>query len=263
MSRAVMTIHGYLTDIEDFGILYDSLTGYDCVHKCAVPGHGEGAEIGLFTVDNTIVKVLEDYDMLATQYDSVDVVGFSMGGALASYLCATRPVNRAVLLAPSNRYMSTNAIGKWILYLARQLREPLVESNGSITARLEYTKQYVAKDLADIEVSLGLAANMLSKISIANYTTFSKLMKWCNKTIDTVYNSTGAISTPTLMVMGGLDELVPHKSVEYLASRMCNSRIVDIDNMGHAMLRTHHDDHIVDMIIEHLSAEDSTQEQVA
>lgn len=263
MSRAVMTIHGYLTDIEDFGILYDRLDMYDCVHKCAVPGHGQGTELELFTVDNTIAKVLEDYDMLANQYDSVDVVGFSMGGALASYLCAVRQVNRAVLLAPSNRYMSTNAIGKWLLYLARQLREPLVESNGSLTARIEYTKQYIAKDLSDIEVSLGLAGNMLEKISISNYTTFSKLMKWCNKSIDLAYNTTGAISTPTLMVIGGLDELVPHKSVEYLASRMSNATIVDIDNLGHAMLRTHHDDNIAELIIEHLLATDTVQEQVA
>lgn len=263
MSRAIMTIHGYLTDIEDFGILYDSLTDYDCVHKCAVPGHGDGEEIGLFTVDNTIAKVLEDYDMLASQYDSVDVVGFSMGGALASYLCATRQVNRAVLLAPSNRYMSTNAIGKWALYLARQMRDPLVESSGSITSRLKYTKQYIARDLSDIEVSLGLAANMLSKISIANYSTFAKLMKWCNKTIDEVYNSTGAISTPTIIVIGGLDELVPHKSVEYLASRMSDCTVVDIANLGHAMLRTHHDDNIVDIIIRHLLTSDTTEQEVA
>lgn len=263
MTRAIMTIHGYLTDIEDFGILYDSLGDYDCVHKCQVPGHGAEADIEQFTVENTIIKVLADYDMLASQYDSVDVVGFSMGGALASYLCSVRAVHRAVLLAPSNRYISMNAIGKWLLYLARQCREPLLESSGRLSNRIEYTRQYLAKDLADIEVSLGCAVHMLEKISLTNVITFTKLMKWCNKTIDTVCATTGKIAVPTLMIIGGLDELVPHKSVEYLASRMLHATIVDIASLGHAMLRTHHDDNLVELILEHLLQSDKQSDKVA
>ncbi len=263
MSRAVMTIHGYLTDDKDFGTLHDYLVGYDCVHRCIVPGHGEGADRSLFVVDSVLAHVTEQYDLLASKYDSVDVVGYSMGGALTSYLCAVRPVNRAVMLAPSNRYINISAIRNWILYLLRQMKDPLIESNGSITAKIKFTRGHLAQDLTDVERALGLAGNMLANITPNNYNTFAKLMKKCNGVLDATYEATGAIAVPTLIIMGGLDELVPHKSVEYVASRMSNATIVDITNMGHAMLRTQHEQAIVDMVVEHLQCATFSKEHVA
>lgn len=257
MSRALMTIHGFLTDSDDFGILYDNLAGYDHIHRCTVPGHGEGADMSLFAVDSVIEHVTQQFDLLASQYDSVDVVGYSMGGALTSYLCAVRPVNRAVMLAPSNLYINANAIGRWILYLLQQARDPLMESNGTIATKIKFTQRHLAEDLDNLERSVGMAGSMLSRISLASYMTFSKLMKHCNKTIENICSSS-SIDVPALIIMGGLDELVPHKSVEYLARHMANASIVDMPSLGHAMLRSSHDKALVGAILLHL---DITAEQ--
>lgn len=251
MTRAIMTIHGYLTNDQDFGILYDSLQQYQCVHRCIVPGHGDGDDFKNFTVEATLDKITSDFEMLASQYDTVDVVGFSMGGALASYLCAIRPVNKVVLLAPSNKYISSNSFGKWLVYLARKYSEPLLQSSGTLADRLYFASKYMEKDVDNLGVTLDLAGNMLEKITITNYLVFRNLMNISNKALD---NATleSKLSTPAIIVIGGLDELVPYRSVEYLLSKFDNANVKFIDTLGHAMLRTSHDIDIIDAVLEHL-----------
>lgn len=48
MSKAVLTVHGFLTDIKDFGRLYDYLDFYDEVVPYKVPGHNDGESFDKF-----------------------------------------------------------------------------------------------------------------------------------------------------------------------------------------------------------------------
>ncbi len=252
MTKAIMTIHGYLTDMEDFGELYDHLSDYDCVHKCAVPGHAHDADPSRFTVDNTIAKILSDFDKLSMQYDEVDVVGYSMGGALTTYLCAIRDVHRAVLLAPSNKFFNMTSLLKWGVYMVKSYAEPLLESSGDVQDRLHFANKNVAKESDNVSATIGMAGTMLENLTITNFNTFKKLMLQCNKMLDAAVLVNGKITTPIHIVMGGLDELVPYKSAEYITTRFVDATVEQIDTLGHAMLRTTHEEYIVGKILEHL-----------
>ena len=58
MSKAVMTIHGFLTDTKDFGRLYDYLGFYDEVVPYKVPGHNDGEPFDKFNKEDTVAGIL-------------------------------------------------------------------------------------------------------------------------------------------------------------------------------------------------------------
>ncbi|MBU0753678.1 MAG: alpha/beta fold hydrolase [Planctomycetes bacterium] len=100
--RACLLIHGWMGSRIDFNDLGERLAqrGFT-VRLMRLPGHGttplDLESRGLQDLDDA---VREELSVLRTTYSEVMVVGFSMGGALASMLAAQEPVDRLVLAAP-------------------------------------------------------------------------------------------------------------------------------------------------------------------
>ena len=141
MSRAVMTIHGFLTDTKDFGRLYDYLDFYDEVKPCEIPGHNGKLDFTKFTVESTLVEVTGCFDRLKREHDEVDVVGFSMGGALASYLAVTRKVNRCVLMAPANKYLNPRFVFDAMKYYIALQQTTYKSTQGKLSQKVAAVKE--------------------------------------------------------------------------------------------------------------------------
>ena len=251
MSKAVMTIHGFLTVKEDFGRLYDYLDCYDEVLAVEIPGHNGDAKLDEFTVEDTLLTVLSTYDKLRAKHDQVDVVGFSMGGALATWLCGQRDVHRAVLLAPANKYWNfLMPIEKIKFYGEHGLKPYLVKNSGESLSEKTYEVKKVFTDYYEnVATSLKVFLGYDSKITPRVYNVFRNLIKQCNKIVE----GRSPISTPTLVLWGKLDELVPHKSVMYIMQHFSNATNKIYDDIGHAMLYTNHDDIIIKDVISYLT----------
>lgn len=250
MSRAVMTIHGFLTDTKDFGRLYDYLDFYDEVVACEVPGHNGKVDFSLFTVEGTIVAVTACYDRLRARHDEVDVVGFSMGGALASYLCAVRDVHRCVMLAPANKYLNPRFVLDAIKYYSTFQRTTYKSASGKLHEKVAAVKEGMRPYRRNMAVCLKLEFDrILPNLTMYTYKVFSKLMKTVNKTLDNSAKPT----TPSLIIRGNLDELVPKKSVDYLIERFENCQTHIIEDIGHGLLHTNRDNALIAKIVEFLS----------
>lgn len=103
--RALICLHGLLSSKTDYKEIIQALADdYDTIACYDLPGHGYNTlEFNTQTMKSFVVEI---YDSLRKQHDSIDVIGYSMGGVLACYLQSVRKVNKLVLLAPSYRYLN-------------------------------------------------------------------------------------------------------------------------------------------------------------
>ena len=99
---ACLLLHGWITAPADFGDLPQALdeAGWDVVAPLQA-GHGTTPrELKGITPDALLDAARGHYDALRGRYDRVVLVGFSMGGAMATILAAEQPPDRLVLIAP-------------------------------------------------------------------------------------------------------------------------------------------------------------------
>ena len=250
MSRAVMTIHGFLTDTKDFGRLYDYLDFYDEVVPCEIPGHNGKLDFTKFTVESTLVEVTGCFDRLKKKYDEVDVVGFSMGGALASYLAVTRNVCKCVLMSPANKYLNPRFIFDAMKYYIALQQSTYKSAQGKHNEKIAAVKESMRPYHRNMSACLKLEFDrILPHLNTHTYRVFRKLIEKINKTIDVSPN----VTVPTLIVRGNLDELVPQSSVDYLLKHFDNAKTEAFEDIGHGMLFTNRDNVIIPKLVEFLS----------
>ena len=90
---------------------------------------------------------------------------------------------------------------------------------------------------------------ILPNLNRHTYTVFNKLIKLINKTLD----ESAAVETPTLILRGDLDELVPRGSVDYIKEHFTNCAEEQFEDIGHGMLYTNRDNVIIPAIVRFLS----------
>ncbi len=237
-----MTIHGYLTDVNDFGRLYDYLDCYDEVVPVQIPGHNGKVNFKAFTVESTQQAVLSAYDALSAKHDEVDVVGFSMGGALATWLCALRKVHRAVLLSPANKFINIWLPVSAVKFYGEKTVDTYRNAEGTFKQKSRVTKDALKPYGENITVAGKVAFSRTFRyMTPRNLHVFNELVKQSNMWLA----SSAPISTPTLVLWGKLDELVPYKSVQYVCKYFSDIRTRIYPDVGHAMLYTNLDDRII------------------
>ncbi|MBN1866733.1 alpha/beta fold hydrolase [Candidatus Sumerlaeota bacterium] len=102
---ACLLVHGFLAARTDFADLGERLCrrGFT-VRMLRLPGHGTTPVDFAYQPDGALFRaVQEEFRALHRDFDRVDVVGFSMGGALSTLLASREPVDRLVLVAPFYR----------------------------------------------------------------------------------------------------------------------------------------------------------------
>ncbi|MCM1194923.1 MAG: alpha/beta hydrolase [Corallococcus sp.] len=250
MSRAAMTIHGFLTDVNDFGRLYDYLDFYDEVVKCEIPGHNGEVDFSKFNVEDTVSVITHTFDRLKKKHGKVDVIGFSMGGALASYICATRQVNKAVLLSPSNKYINLRSAVTSIKFYLRYLTGTFSKTKGALKERISETYSGFAPYKKNIDLSAQVAIKrILPNISAHTFNVFRTLMNIADDAVE----KSAPVSVPTFMLWGNLDELVPKSSVQFIEEHFSSCETKLIEDLGHAMLMTNKDNILIGEIVNFLT----------
>lgn len=100
--QACLLLHGFIGSGGDFNRLPDRLAreGF-FVSVPRLPGHGtHPRDLEAETAESLLAAARDEFDRLRADHETVHVVGFSMGGALATLLAAERPVSRLALVAP-------------------------------------------------------------------------------------------------------------------------------------------------------------------
>lgn len=245
--KAIMLLHGFLTNIHDFDPIVPLLEEeYDYVDLFVVPGHTETPDYKKFDADLTFNQLLANYDKIAKKYDRIDCIGFSMGGALATYLQSVRKIDNLVLLAPANKYLNFSLIHNRIKYRQTKLSEMR-----KVKHQDEMLYNLIKDKLKEMKIDDKTALNMGFNDLFPNYnyhnlTTFMNIINRCNKELI-------SIDTRVLIIWGKLDQLVPYSSIEFVSNLAINEKEAIIyEDISHLMLRSENKDKIIKSILEFL-----------
>lgn len=158
------------------------------VYSPELPGH-DGTKEGLksVTYKHWLYKAKIALEELMERCDKVYLIGFSMGGMIASFLAARYPVERLVLLSSAAYYLNPKQIVQdvkgWFL---EGIRGEMDDDN-----LYKFYKEKVTRTPVTATIEF---AKMIRK-----------LRPHLNK-----------IEAPTLIIQGESDGLVPQKSAEYI-----------------------------------------------
>ena len=238
MNKVCVLIHGYLTDYKDFKSLpYELIKKYDQVILLCLPGHNHKDSLDEFTKDNVFKYIHKQMDEIIKN-DIVDVIGYSLGGALSWYIALNYNINKLILLAPANNYINFFLYNAQYNYLKslNKLEE---------TTKEELKKEYKLRQKEAFEFA---KKTIFQKFTIKNGFNFVKIIYEINK-------NNSNINNPLLVIRGDLDELSPRKSVDLVFNRCENNNkeMYNIPDIGHMMLRTNKEMEIINKIITFLN----------
>ena len=247
--KAILLIHGFLTDYRDFDNLVPRLKEqYDYIHLLVIPGHkgldSDVIDYNRFTFDETFKLIRATMEYLLSKYDIVDVIGFSMGGALATYLANKYDFNKLVLLAPANKFFNFSLPINRLSYFVRTVIERM-NSKRLTKDEIKVIDQELGNVRIDDVKSLQIAFHrLIPNYNIHTLTTFIRIINECNININEIKN-------PTLLIWGELDQLVPKKSVNELYQKITNEnkKIIIYKDISHLMLNSKNSLKIIEEIL--------------
>ncbi|GIO24336.1 carboxylesterase [Oceanobacillus sp. J11TS1] len=184
-----LIIHGYTGgpyEVEPLAnYLKDNTDWY--VKVPTLPGHGKELKLEGASYKSWIQTAEEELQSLINRCDTVYVIGFSMGGMIASYLAAKYKIHKLVLLATSGKYLSLKQMGLDIADMVGDgLRGNLKEN--------QLFQHYKKK---------------MGVVPLKAHFEFMKLVRFTRKYLDKV-------KSPVLIAQGQLDGIVPYKTAYYL-----------------------------------------------
>lgn len=248
MGKAVFLLHGWLSDGNDFKALLPHLEKhYERLEVITYPGHGPDEDYLNFRGLETVGIVEEKFRKVVEEHET-DVIGFSMGGALAAYLASKYPVRKLVLLAPGNKYFNLRLPFSKLKFLLKTIyayQKALFMKDEERKEELRWKLRFVFRD--DLTTLRALKDRWFRRYVRHAYRNFREL-------IDHVNANTGEINCPCFLAWGRLDQLIPKASIDYLAGLCTNEcKVIKIyDYMSHLLLLSPDCEELVQDIMEFL-----------
>ncbi len=141
----VVLLHGFASDLHSWRLIHGPLSRHRDVIAIELPGHGESRDWQKTGGVQALAEHLEQV-IIELELGEVDLVGHSLGGAIAVYLASqqTNMVRRLTLLAPVGFGTEIN------LSAVEPFTEELAESEIKLSlSRLFYDLKWVSQDLID------------------------------------------------------------------------------------------------------------------
>jgi carboxylesterase len=196
-TEAVLLLHGFTGIPRELSTLGDALAGkgYACFAP-RYPGHGtDRADFYATGAEDWLRRAIDSYLELRSEYETVHVLGHSMGGLIATIVAATFNVPRLVLLAPA--FMLTGQVGVSL--------SPLISVFTPIIRR---KRENVETD----PVRKELFAEYWKDDLVAEAAQLRRLQKAARRDILRVHSK-------ILLLMGGKDDVVSASVAPYLEKR--------------------------------------------
>ncbi|MDL4840145.1 alpha/beta hydrolase [Aquibacillus rhizosphaerae] len=184
-----MFIHGFTGgpyEVEPLANYLREVTDWYVEVPC-LPGHGETLQLDSVNYQQWVELAESSFKQVAEKCDKVYLIGFSMGGMIASYLASKYEVNKLILLSTSRKYISFRQM---TIDIGRFAIEGI---NGQLRSNKLFQHYMQKKGL----------------IPVKAFIEFLKCMRFTKPHLK-------KIKCPVLIAQGIQDGMVPYKSVYYL-----------------------------------------------
>lgn len=215
--KAVLVIHGFVGGTYDNEHLVNYLeyqSGLD-VYSFTLPGHYKPLIAGV-KYQEWIKESENQVEHLIKKYNTVYVVGHSMGGVIASHLATKYPqIKKLVLVAPGFEYISFD-----------QNKKDIPNMNKIMDKKDNKTAYEV----------------ILSKLLLVPVTTVIEFIKLIKKYKPSIKQ----VTIPTLILHGDIDEVIPLKASEYAYNNIASKKkyLTILTNVRHAVFRCERNEEI-------------------
>ncbi|WP_188456852.1 alpha/beta hydrolase [Virgibacillus oceani] len=227
---ACLIIHGYTGgpyEVEPLSTYLKENTNWH-IEVPTLPGHGRKLALENVSHKNWIAAAEDSLKKLNERYDEVYLIGFSMGGMIASYLTAKYKVDKLVLLATAGKYLSFKQI-------CRDISEVVADG---FKGKLRQNKLYLhyKKKLGAVPFKANLE--------------FLKLVKFTKPYLKN-------IESPVMIAQGQQDGMVPYKTAYYLNKEITSKRkeVVFFERSRHLICLGNDKDTLNTMIYQFLTKE--------
>lgn len=198
------------------------------------PGLGQSQRLsGRLTFDRLAQHAAELVEVLG--WDSVDVLGWSMGGFVAQRLAFTHPETvRSLILAGTNPGGSQTVLGpKWV-----QEADSDPKGSNSAYVRTNYPKGHRSAGWAFIHrvnEAFDQGRWPEDRIPAAVYRQMVAAEDpWLRSNLN--FDQLPSIVAPTLVITGSLDRVTPFENSVLLADSIPDATLVLVDQAGHSFL---------------------------
>ena len=190
-----LCIHGFTgapAEIEPLAHFLSKQTDWKLVVP-TLPGHGETLELKGVQYGQWISHAEKELEKLLQTCEKVYVVGFSMGGMIASYLAVHFPIEKLVLLSAAAYYVNPKQLAVDIGIMFKDLHKGKLTEN-------ELFLRYKRK---------------------LRETPFTATLQF-RKLVNTIRPFIPQISVPTFIAQGEIDGIVPPRTAQYLYNHICS-----------------------------------------
>jgi carboxylesterase len=190
-----------------------------------LPGHGESLQLKGIHYQQWIKHAEQELEKLLATCEQVYVIGFSMGGLIASYLAVHYPIKKLILLSAAAYYVNP-----------KQLTLDIGEM----------VKDSFKGKLADNELFIRYKRKIL-ETPITATLQFRRL-------VTSVRPLLGKVNIPTLIAQGESDGVVPPKSAKYLYERIGtpHKKLVFLKNSKHLICHCNEKEELFNEVVEFL-----------
>jgi triacylglycerol lipase len=225
--EALVLVHGFTSNKDNFDAVARYLTPHYTLYSLDLPGHGD-ADRDLnadFSMDALVSHVRQFVHALGLK--RAHLCGSSLGGAVVGFYAARFPEEVASL---------------WLLNAAATSEfatDSEMMKHYDATGKFPYLVQTHEEHARKMDMVFGKPAPIphcvmfaFGEAAIRDIAIQSAILKQVRKTapIDTVYSN---LKTPTLIVTGANDLVVPPTSVQTLAKVFPHSSIQIVEGSGH------------------------------
>jgi pimeloyl-[acyl-carrier protein] methyl ester esterase len=229
----LVLLHGWALHGGLFAPVLPALARHNRVHVVDLPGHGHSGALASWTLD----AVVDALDEAFARHAPLRVLGWSLGGSIALRWAARRPgrVRRLVLVAATPKFVTS---GDWPHAMSEETLARFADE-----LRVAYRATFVRFLSLQVQGSDAARATlaMLRREAIARgEPDRSVLVDALHALADVDLRAdVPGIETPTLVLGGGRDTLVPPQACEWLARTLPDARLHTVRGAGHAPFLSH------------------------